>query len=152
MYPLIVSLCAVDIVTCSPPDITYLHRWMDILSTFNTCLWRRPNAATTSSQRAASKHESLKKCRFNVGPPSTTLDQHWTNIDSTSRVCEPIPKDVFRPSSSHYSVTPSHLQRQFVKWILTKREGDILITKWYGLLTLDRSTSTVVSDYSVSWG
>ena len=34
-----------------------------------------------------SKHETLSHCWFNVGPPSTTLAQHWTNNDSMSRVC-----------------------------------------------------------------
>ena len=31
--------------------------------------------------------EELTQCRLNVGPPSTTLVQHWANIGSTSCVC-----------------------------------------------------------------
>ena len=34
-----------------------------------------------------SKHEALSHCWFNVGPPSTTLAQHWTNFGSMPRVC-----------------------------------------------------------------
>ena len=33
-----------------------------------------------------SRHNTLNQCWFNVGPPSTTLDQRETNIDSTSCV------------------------------------------------------------------
>ena len=32
-------------------------------------------------------HETFPRCWFNVGPPSTTSGQHWTNIGWTSRVC-----------------------------------------------------------------
>ena len=34
-----------------------------------------------------SRHKTLIQCRFNGGPPSTTLDQRQTDIDSTSCVC-----------------------------------------------------------------
>ena len=31
-------------------------------------------------------YETLNQCRFNVGPPSVVLVQHYTNSESTSRV------------------------------------------------------------------
>ena len=34
-----------------------------------------------------SKHQTFIKCWINVGPPSSTLDQHWINIRWASRVC-----------------------------------------------------------------
>ena len=34
-----------------------------------------------------SKHETFTQCWYNVGPSSTTLAQHCTNIGSTSCVC-----------------------------------------------------------------
>ena len=34
-----------------------------------------------------SKHETLRQYWISVGPPSTTLVQHWTTICSFSRVC-----------------------------------------------------------------
>ena len=37
--------------------------------------------------KLSSKHETFTQCWFNVGPPSATLDQLWTNIRWTSRVC-----------------------------------------------------------------
>ena len=33
------------------------------------------------------KHETVTQCWFNVGPPSTTSGQHWTNIGSMYRLC-----------------------------------------------------------------
>ena len=38
-------------------------------------------------ERAPSKHEDLNQCCFYVGPPPTALDQHWSNIGSSPRVC-----------------------------------------------------------------
>ena len=38
-------------------------------------------------QSVPSKHETLNQCWFNVGPPSTTSAQHWTNIGLMSHVC-----------------------------------------------------------------
>ena len=37
--------------------------------------------------RYPSRHERLSHCWFNVGPPSTTLAQHWTSNGSISLVC-----------------------------------------------------------------
>ena len=34
-----------------------------------------------------SKNETSTQCCTNVGPPSTTLAQHWLNIGWMSRVC-----------------------------------------------------------------
>ena len=34
-----------------------------------------------------SKHDTLSHCWFNVGKPSSTLAQHWTNDGSMCRVC-----------------------------------------------------------------
>ena len=34
-----------------------------------------------------SKHGTMTLCWFNVGPSSATLDQHWTNTGSLSRIC-----------------------------------------------------------------
>ena len=34
-----------------------------------------------------SRHKKLKQCWLTAGPPSTTLDQHSTDIDSTSCAC-----------------------------------------------------------------
>ena len=39
-----------------------------------------------SIQRRPWKHETSSQCWFNVGPPSTTLTQHWTSIGLTYRV------------------------------------------------------------------
>ena len=39
-----------------------------------------------SAHWCLSKHETLSHCWFNVGPPSTTLAQHWTNNGLMSRV------------------------------------------------------------------
>ena len=33
------------------------------------------------------QHETLTQCCVNVGPPSTTLTQHYSSIGSASRVC-----------------------------------------------------------------
>ena len=38
-------------------------------------------------QLLPSKHESSTRCWTNVGPTSTTLAQHWSNIGWMSRVC-----------------------------------------------------------------
>ena len=34
-----------------------------------------------------SRHNTLNQCWFNVGPPSTMLDQRKSTIESTSCVC-----------------------------------------------------------------
>ena len=34
-----------------------------------------------------SKHNTLNRCCFNVGPPSAMLARHWNNIGSMSYVC-----------------------------------------------------------------
>ena len=36
--------------------------------------------------RYPSKHETLTQCWFNAGPPSATLDQHWTSSGRAFRV------------------------------------------------------------------
>ena len=33
------------------------------------------------------KHETFNQCWFNIGPPSQTVEQHWTSIGWTSCVC-----------------------------------------------------------------
>ena len=43
------------------------------------CLWR---GATRES-----KHEAFTQCCFNVGPPSSTLAQHWNSIGLIPCVC-----------------------------------------------------------------
>ena len=40
-----------------------------------------------SSITAPSTHETLNQCCFNIGPSSSTLAQHYSNIEPTSRVC-----------------------------------------------------------------
>ena len=61
--------------------IWFLHRTVLSWGSFTTPrLFSRP-----------SKHKTFNQCWFNVGPPSTTTAQHWTNIGSMSRVCWDIP-------------------------------------------------------------
>ena len=52
----------------------------------NTC--KLVNQLRYSQQ--PSRHTTLNQCWFNVGPPSTTLDQRLTNIGSTSFVRRPL--------------------------------------------------------------
>ena len=40
----------------------------------------------TSFRKKVIKHETSTQCWSNVGPPSTTLAQHWFNIGWMSRV------------------------------------------------------------------
>ena len=50
-----------------------------------------------SDRTMPSEHETLSHCWFNVGPPSTTLAQHWTNNGSKSRVCWVCSDDIVLP-------------------------------------------------------
>ena len=45
------------------------------------------NIETNNLAAQPSRHETLKQCCLNVGPPSATLAQHSNNIVSTSRAC-----------------------------------------------------------------
>ena len=40
------------------------------------------------------RHKTLNQCWFNVGPASQTVDEHYTNIDSTSCVRWVNPKKI----------------------------------------------------------
>ena len=46
--------------------------------------WRHDMLSSFSCRQGHSRHKTLKQCWRTVGPPSTTLDQRYTNIDSTS--------------------------------------------------------------------
>ena len=54
-----------------------------------TLIQRRNNVVYPAGcgHHPPSKHYTSKLCWFNVGPPSATLDQHWTNIVSMCRGC-----------------------------------------------------------------
>ena len=56
-------------------------RWkLFIITTSNHLL------TSWGTRRRPRKHDTLTQCRFNVGPASQTIVQHWTNIGSVYRV------------------------------------------------------------------
>ena len=88
---------------------------------------------------ALSKHETLSQCCFNVGPPSSTLGQHYTIIGSTSRACLklqlgiddiPMPRKRYPKLTSIWATTQS---KTHVKVALILGSGENIS---YGLLTL----------------
>ena len=50
-----------------------------------------------------SKHEAFTQCCFNVGPPSSTLAQHWNSIKWMPRNCSCYSSDVRIPSTKQVS-------------------------------------------------
>ena len=50
-------------------------------------IWVMSVEMITYVQKVPRRHKTLNQRWFYVGPLSTTLDQRWTNIDSTSCVC-----------------------------------------------------------------
>ena len=51
---------------------TLNQHWFNV-----SCLW----------YSIPSKHDTLTQCRFNVGPPSAMVVEHWNNIESMYSVC-----------------------------------------------------------------
>ena len=74
-------------------DLTSITQWLHVLG---KCLkyetWMVNNDAIKNNNNSSvfkdpSKHEMLAQHWFTVVPPSTTLDQQWTNVVPTSHVC-----------------------------------------------------------------
>ena len=57
------------------------------------------------------RQERKTQCWVNVVPPSTTLEQHWPNIGSLSRVCWEIATAVYLWTLSNTPATTSQLTR-----------------------------------------
>ena len=64
MFYLLDYFCANESKTCKSSSLGN--------ESFNWCWW------------IPKKHKALVHCWFNVGPPSTTFAQHWSNIGSMS--------------------------------------------------------------------
>ena len=54
------------------------------LNSFITCCSRIRDIHCSQTCSIPSEHETWIRCWINVGPPSQTVEQHWSNIESMS--------------------------------------------------------------------
>ena len=70
-----------------------------------------PKMMPSALQRVChlSKHETFTECRFNVGPASKTVGQHWNEVGWTSRVCRDFTLNVHYQRPKTPQVLVSHI-------------------------------------------
>ena len=90
-------------------------------------LWRKNNSHL-------SKHETSTQCWTNIGPPSTTLAQHWSNIGSMSRACWDIP---WFGNQKVEIIT--RISRAYTTWATSKRTR----IRWWSRLWEDHKSAGI---------
>ena len=63
-------------------DLSCVDIWLTLLPNLDC-----KNGEQLENKKLPDRHETLVPYWFNVGPPSPTLAQHYTNMESTSRAC-----------------------------------------------------------------
>ena len=93
----------------------YDYKWSRIvMNLYVEAKWVGENPSCDASLKSPSKHETLIQCWLDVGPPSSTLAQHWNRIDSTVCVIAKFNASVtfIRNSNCHVSASSSNMARK----------------------------------------